>query len=198
MLKAMLFIDYENFSIAKQNYYKNKEIENPKLDFKKFPLAINSRLNPQHVLVKTFLFVPKPDDFLIQNPHRAAVYNWIEKLKNQNHLSVIEGYHIARPTNSNDPNTMDINDPSSYNIIEKGTDINLAVHVLTKAFHNAFDTAIIMSADTDYLPIFETLNMMGKSVVIAVVDGQNIGKFKELSDAQIFLDDKFFNKCLLR
>lgn len=93
---------------------------------------------------------------------------------------------------------MDINDPSSYNIIEKGTDINLAVHVLTKAFHNAFDTAIIMSADTDYLPIFETLNMMGKSVVIAVVDGQNIGKFKELSDAQIFLDDKFFNKCLLR
>lgn len=198
MLKAMLFIDYENFSIAKQNYYKNKRIENPKLDFKKLPLAINSQLEQKHVLVKTFLFFPKPDDFLIQNPHKAAVYSWIEKLKNQNYLSIIEGSHIARPTNNNDSSTMNINDPSTYNIIEKGTDVNLTVHVLTKAFHNAFDTAIIMSADTDYLPIVKTLNMMGKSVVMAVIEGQIINKFKELSDAQIFLDDKFFNKCLLR
>lgn len=193
----MLFIDFENFNIAKYNYYKKKGLQNPKIDFNDFPKQLINKLKSKHVLVKTFLFYPKPDDFLMQHPQKAKIYNWIETLKNMNHFAVVEGSHIARPINGKDTSTMDINDSSTYNVVEKGTDVNVAVHILTKAFHNAFDTAVILSGDTDYLPIVNTLNMMGKSVVMVGVEGQNLSKFKECSDAQVYINDSFFNNCKL-
>ncbi len=91
---------------------------------------------------------------------------------------------------------MDINNPATYYIEEKGTDVNLATHVLTKGFHNAFDTAIIMSGDTDYIPVMDILNTIGKNVVVVGVKGQNLFKFKHHTDAQLILDDNFFQNCL--
>ena len=46
---------------------------------------------------------------------------------------------------------------------ELGTDVNIAIHSLRMAFFNAYDAAIFVSGDTDYLPIYETLRMMGNS-----------------------------------
>ena len=70
------------------------------------------------------------------------------------------------------------------------------LHVLTKGFHNAFDTAIIMSGDTDYIPVMDILNTIGKNVVVVGVKGQNLFKFKHHTDAQLILDDNFFQNCL--
>ena len=76
MQKAMVFIDFENFDIAKYNYYKKKSLDdakkearekgehepttapvnNPRLDFNKLPQKIVELLPNQHILVKTFLF----------------------------------------------------------------------------------------------------------------------------------------------
>ena len=161
--------------------------------FNKIPKEVVNLLSNPHTLVKTFLFAPKPDDFLITDSKRKATYNWITGLKNQDYFTVIEGSHVARPVAGA---TMDINNPATYYIEEKGTDVNLATHVLTKGFHNAFDTAIIMSGDTDYIPVMDILNTIGKNVVVVGVKGQNLFKFKHHTDAQLILDDNFFQNCL--
>lgn len=93
MQRAMLFIDFENFDIAKYNYYKKKSIAdaeeaariagttfpesvpvtNPRLDFNELPKKIVALLPEPHVLVKTFLFAPKPDQFLMTDPIPSPV-----------------------------------------------------------------------------------------------------------------------------
>lgn len=216
MLRAMVFIDFENFDIAKFNYYKEKclleaqeEAKNngttiptsvqtvtPKLDFNKIPKEIVNQLSIPHILVKTFLFASKPDQFLMQDSRRSSTYNWINGLKNQDFFTVVEGTHSARPVSGFTYKTMSLSNPASYYVEEKGTDVNLAAHVISKGLHNAFDTAIIMSGDTDYIPVMDIMNSIGKNIVVVGVKGQNLFQFKHHSDAQIIIDDAFFQKCL--
>ncbi|MBE3584989.1 NYN domain-containing protein [Desulfofundulus thermocisternus] len=44
---------------------------------------------------------------------------------------------------------LDPANPSTYIYVEKETDVNIATD-LTKAFFNAYDTAVLVSADSDY------------------------------------------------
>lgn len=216
MRKAMVFIDFENFDIAKYNYYKKKALDKakeearrnglpeptsatadiPRLDFNELPKQVVGLLGRDHILIKTFLFAPKPDQFLMTDDRRAGVYNWINGLKNQKHFTVVEGTHSARPVAGYTYKTMDITNPGSYYVVEKGTDINLAAHLITKGFMNAYDTAIIMSGDTDYIPVLDILNTFGKTTVVVGVRGQNLHQFVQHSDDQILIDDTLFQNCL--
>lgn len=124
MRRAMVFIDFENFNIALTNYYRGLGQPTARLDYNVLPLKIVDML-PGHELVKTFLFAPKPDDFLMQDPRRKNTYDWISGLKNQRYFTVIEGQHVARDVYGK---TKDITDRSSYYVVEKGTDINMGAH----------------------------------------------------------------------
>jgi hypothetical protein len=52
---------------------------------------------------------------------------------------------------------------------EKMTDVNIAVEMLKDAFDDAFDTALLVSADGDLAPVVETIRVRfpGKRVVVA-------------------------------
>jgi uncharacterized LabA/DUF88 family protein len=51
---------------------------------------------------------------------------------------------------------------------EKMTDVNIAVELLTSAYLDEFDTALIVSADSDLAPAIEkTMQLFGKRVVMA-------------------------------
>lgn len=211
-MRAMVFIDFENFDIAKNNYYKNRlskdtrnqnviesvneEFVIPKLDYNLLPVEIVKMILIPHVLVKTFLFAPKPDSFLMSDKRRQNTYKWISGLNNQNFFTVVEGAHLARPVSGFTQSTMSLENPSSYYVEEKGTDVNLAAHLLTKAFHNSYDTAVIVSGDTDYIPVMDLLNTIGKNVVVVGVEGQNLSRFKYHTDARLIIDDDFFQRCL--
>lgn len=193
MRKVMVFIDFENFNIALMNYYKTLNEQAVRLDYNKLPQKIVESLPGKNELIKTFLCAPKPDDFLMNDPRRSKTYSWINGLKNQKYFSVLEGQHIARPV-SNAP--MNINDPTSYFVVEKGTDINMAAHMITKGFLNAYDTAVIVSGDSDYIPVLEILNTIGKITVVVGVKGQNLVKLRKNSDDILLLDKTFFDNCL--
>ena len=216
MLRAMVFIDYENFNINTMNYYKRLALEKakgearqmdkpeptsapyraPSLDYNLLPQAVVNLLPTPHVLTKTILFAPEPDEFLRKDPRRESANKWLSHLQNLNYLTVIKGSHIARPAPGYTHDTMDITDSRTYTVEEKGTDVNLAVHAISKGYHNAYDTAIIMSGDTDYIPVMDTLCSMGKNVAVVGVEGQALTKFKIHSDIQIILNDTFFQTCL--
>ena len=130
----------------------------------------------------------------MKDPKLSGYYKWISGQASSKYIDVIEGRYIARPVNEN--TSMDINDHSTYYKVEKGTDINLAIHALSKAHFNSYDVAFVMSGDTDYISVYKQLRNIGKIVVVVGVKGQNLGKITPEIDDFKFLDDNFFQNCL--
>jgi uncharacterized LabA/DUF88 family protein len=189
----MVFIDHMNFQIALGSLFSPETA--PRLDYNELPRQIVASVNAGE-LMKTILFIPKPDDFLMQDEGLEKYYLWAAGMRVQRNFDVVEGAHMARPTNPDVP--MNIRDNETYYKVEKGTDVNIAIHALRMAFFNAYDTAVFVSGDTDYLPIYDTLRVMGKLVMLAVVKGQYIGRLIHNVDGFINLDRTFFAKCTLR
>ncbi|CUA79106.1 MULTISPECIES: NYN domain-containing protein [Anoxybacillus] len=76
--------------------------------------------------------------------------------------------------------------------IEKGTDVNIAVDLVSLAYHHAYDEAILLSADTDYEPAIRVVQQLGKNVVACLVDQQKAGYLKDLCDDHFFLKKEDF------
>lgn len=47
---------------------------------------------------------------------------------------------------------------------EKGVDVKMAVDLVVGAYENSYDTAILISSDTDLVPAIEKVRALGKSV----------------------------------
>jgi uncharacterized LabA/DUF88 family protein len=182
-----------NFQIALGSLYSPESA--PRLDYNELPRQIVSLANSGE-LMKTILFIPKPDDFLMQDEGTEKHYQWAVGMSVQRNFDVIEGTYTARPMKPDIP--MNIKCADTYYKVEKGTDVNLAISSLRMAFFNAYDSAVFVSGDTDYLPVYETLRMMGKLVMVAVVKGQYIGRLIPCIDGYVNLDKAFFEKCALR
>lgn len=114
-------------------------------------------------------------------------------MKNAPYTDVIEGRYVARPLDENIP--MEIDNKGTYYKVEKGTDINLSVHAISKAFYNSYDIAFFLSADTDYIKVYEVLKSIGKITVVVGVKGQNVNNIRPIVDNVLILDEKFFDKC---
>jgi len=193
MLRGMIFLDHLNFDISLQSYYSSIGKSSPKLDYNKLFRNIAAKFSNID-FVKAFVFAPKPDNFLMQDPRLQGYYKWVVGMKNAKYIDVIEANYYARPINQSI--AMDITDKSTYYKVEKGTDINLALHALSKASHNAYDVAFVISADTDYIPLYKELKNMGKVVILVVIENQSIGKTKPEVDDFIVLGEDFFSNCL--
>lgn len=194
MLRGMVFVDHQNFNIALQTYYRNKGWPCPKLDYEVLFKKITGLVDNVDY-IKASMYIPKPDDFLMGDASLANAYNWATNLSTKPFLDVIEGRFISRPTKTK--REMDITDKSTYYKVEQGTDINLAADVVSKAFHNSYDVAFILSADTDYLKIYDILRNLGKLTVVVVIKGQNVQKIRPHVDAVLRLGKAFFDKCLM-
>ena len=194
MLRGMVFVDHQNFNIALQTYYRNQGLPCPKLDYEVLFKKITELVDNVDY-VKASMYIPKPDAFLMEDAALANSYHWATNLSTKPFLDVIEGRFISRPTKTK--REMDITDKSTYYKVEKGTDINLAADVISKAFHNSYDVAFILSADTDYLKIYDILRNLGKLTVVVVIKDQNVQKIRPHVDAVLRLDKNFFDKCLM-
>ena len=80
---------------------------------------------------------------------------------------------------------------------EKCTDINIATGLLTKAFHNSYDVALLFSGDRDYKKVVREIRRMGKIVGIVTPDGEAKDNANDLArnvDFHIVLDETFYKK----
>lgn len=192
MLRGMVFIDHMNFDIALQKYYRDLGEKTPKLDYNKLLKNVCAKV-PNVDFLKGFIFVPKPDEFLMKDKKLENYYNWVIGMRNAPYTDVIEGRYVARPVDDTIP--MEIDKKNTYYKVEKGTDINLAVHAINKAFYNSYDIAFVLSADTDYITVYEVLKSLGKIVIVVGVKGQNINSIKLMVDNTVILDQSFFDTC---
>lgn len=193
MLRGMVFVDHMNFNIAVQDYYnKTHKQQSPRLDYNTIFEAIVRMKNAAYM--KTVIFSPTPDNFLMGDKSLLGFYKWTQGIKNAKYIDVVEGRYIARPTDPEKEMTMD--DRSSYYKVEKGTDINLALHAMVKAQNNAYDVAFIVSGDSDYISLYQQLKALGKIVIVVAVYGQSLSKVIPEVDDYIMLKDDFFKNHL--
>lgn len=194
MHKAMVFIDYQNFNIALKNHYAKKNGQLPSIDYSLIGSTVNGYIPLNSEVIKTYVFAYKPSDELLQLEYYQKYYNWINNtLKKIPYLEVIEGRQEIRTIKDK---VFDINDSNTYTTEEKETDINLATHMVTKGFQNAYDIAILVSGDTDYVNVIKTLHNLGKIIVIAHFQHQNISKYDGIYDAEIIMYDSILNKMI--
>ena len=191
MHKVMVFIDYQNFNINLQEHYKGKTFK--PINYWALGKAINNIIPLQSEVIKTYLFAYKPCDELMKLEKYSKYYDWLNYLRKTPYLEIIEGRQEIRTYDGID---FDINNPKTYFTEEKETDINLATHMLSKAFQNAYDIAILVSGDTDYIKVVETLHNIGKTVVIAHFPHQNVSRYDEICDANIIIYDNVLNKAV--
>ena len=191
MLRGMVFVDHMNFNIALNDYYRSLGQKTPNLDYNTIFRGMVSCLSGVGY-TKTIIFAPEPDQFLMQDPYLCGYFKWVQGMKNAKYLDVVEGRYIGRPVDDTIP--MDITDHKTYYKVEKGTDINLAIHALSKGYNNAYDVAFIVSADTDYISLYRQLKNLGKIVVAVAVRGQQLGKVIPEVDDFLILDDSLFSQ----
>jgi uncharacterized LabA/DUF88 family protein len=82
---------------------------------------------------------------------------------------------------------------------EKKTDINIAITLLADAVADKFDTALIMSGDSDLAPVTTKLKQLcpGKKIGITVPKGQSAMNLKEHADFFKTIQAKDLKKSLL-
>ena len=66
--------------------------------------------------------------------------------------------------------------------------------MVAKGYQNAYDIAILVSGDTDYVSVIRTLHNLGKTIVIAHFQHQNISKYDGIYDAEVIMYDSFLNR----
>ncbi len=74
-------------------------------------------------------------------------------------------------------------------LVEKGIDVAIAVESLSLAYENAYDTAVIVSGDGDYVELVEALKRKGKHVECCMFKNQSAGVLLEYVDVFHPLDE---------
>jgi len=76
--------------------------------------------------------------------------------------------------------------------IEKGVDVKLSTDMVVHAFRNSYDTAILVSGDTDYSAALQAIKDQGKHVEVALFgDRQTSLHLREISDRTIEINKKY-------
>ena len=191
MLRVMVFIDYQNFNINLRKHYEGKDLK--AINYWALGKSINEIIPFQSEVIKTYLFAYKPCNTLMKLEYYDKYYTWLNNLKKTPYMEIIEGRQEIRTIEGK---TLDINDSGTYYTEEKETDINLATHMVSKAFQNAYDIAVLVSGDTDYLKVVETLHNIGKTVVVSHFEHQDVSRYSGICDRNIVLYDSVLDKAV--
>jgi len=119
----------------------------------------------------------------VSAPKRQAKY--LRVLKTLPHLEIYQGHFLAHPVylplikekeNWKQELGKKMKKVCVFKSGEKGTDVNLACHLLLDAFDNQYDCAVIISNDSDFeLPIKKVITKFRKQIIL-LIPGAYISK----------------------
>lgn len=162
--RAIIFIDGSNFYFRIKDLTKNSKGKNTLInfDFKKF--FENLLAGKELVEVRYYVGAVRREN---NNPKSEELYANQQKLLaslQQKNISVILGTIIRHPD-------------KTYH--EKGVDVRIAVEMIRFARENKYDTAYLISSDTDLVPAVEEVRAFCKEVCyVGIPKGQSFGLSK--------------------
>ncbi|MBI2124096.1 MAG: NYN domain-containing protein [Candidatus Wildermuthbacteria bacterium] len=143
--RVAVYIDGSNF----YKYLKDKEVSFPKgvkFDFVRF---VNNLAGDRHLVSKRYYIgiARNIDDTEKSKSIVKGQQKFLSRLEN-------EGFSIKRGRVMYD----------SGRIREKGTDVKIAVDLVIGAADDLYDTAIVVSSDTDLIPAVQYVKYKGKRI----------------------------------
>ena len=168
----MIFIDGSNL------YYSLKDLKIRRVDFKKMLAS----LTKNKLMVSTFYY-NAPLDISVDKK------KYWEQQKFFSFLRKIPDFKVIlcrmRKHKKNGKFIFDV----------KGDDIYLAVDLVSGAYENLYDTAIIISGDEDFVPAIQKTQKLGKKVINAYFKSTSSSYLKHICD-ESFCIDKIINKLI--
>ena len=82
---------------------------------------------------------------------------------------------------------------------EKQTDVNIAIYLFKLAVEDAFDTALIISGDSDLIPAIKAFKstFLNKRVGVIIPFGRNADQLKQTCDFHQRMKRKHLDQCIL-
>jgi len=77
-------------------------------------------------------------------------------------------------------------------MVEKGVDVMLATDLVTRAYRDEYDTAIIVSGDADFYPALQAAKDVGKQIEVSAFDTNISAEAARVADVHIRLTKTFF------
>jgi uncharacterized LabA/DUF88 family protein len=77
-------------------------------------------------------------------------------------------------------------------MVEKGVDVMLATDLVTHAYNDHYDTAIVVSGDADFYPALQAVKDVGKHIEVAAFDMNLSAESARVSDVTIKFNKTFF------
>ncbi len=79
---------------------------------------------------------------------------------------------------------------------EKGVDVQLATDMLTHAFKNNYDTAILVAGDNDFVPSLQAVKDMGKHIEVALFGKEETSQeLRRVADKVVPINIKLLADC---
>lgn len=180
MKRVMVFIDSNNFESAVKSLYQGTQ---KRIDYGKLAQHIATTKCDGHLQRVYYYTATGSDD----KQKAASTKRFVDTL-NKKVPNCIAKVGYLKIVGQN---------PDGSNIyIEKGTDVNVAVDIVSLAFNNAYDEAVLLSADSDYEPAIQMARNYGKNVVVGIVDQQTAGYLKDICDNHFTLSKEDIEQVL--
>lgn len=167
--RVVVFIDGSNFYFGCKNVLGKANI-----DFHRLSLVLAG----SRKLIRTYYYnVPlnKEDD---EDKYKAQ-QKFFEWLKKTPYLEL----RLGRLVNRNGVFT------------EKGVDVHIATNMLTLAWNNVYDTAILISGDGDFVEAVKSVKERGKHVENAYFKTSQSNALRDACDVDIELAKELLEKC---
>jgi uncharacterized LabA/DUF88 family protein len=86
---------------------------------------------------------------------------------------------------------------SYWKHFEKRTDVNIALRILCDAIRDVFDRAVILSADSDLLPVIDAVHEIapGKEIGVMVPIGRESQALKQQADFRLHMRERLLREC---
>ena len=165
--RVMIFIDGSNlYHVLKQNTDKRD------LDYKKF----SEKLCGDRELIRTYYYNIRQES--PDNPKLAESQDrFLNALYETEYLEVKLGIWKQR----------------GQTMVEKGVDVMIAADLISHAYEDHYDTAILVSGDADFYPALQVVKDTGKQVEVAAFDSNLSSEAARFSDSIIKFNKNYFD-----
>ncbi|MFH0949432.1 MAG: NYN domain-containing protein [Candidatus Aenigmatarchaeota archaeon] len=173
--RLTIFIDGSNFYHSVKDTF---QIHDNQIDFAKFiELLRNGRL-----LIGVYYYNASLD-----RGYNEEIY-WKQQ-KFFDELRRIPGFHVI-PCRMRKMKKFD----GTMEFAVKGDDIHLATDMISFAYENIYDTAILVSGDGDFVPAIKKVQKLGKKVENAHFSVSRSDFLRKVCNSSLLLDD-VISKC---
>lgn len=140
---------------------------------------VSNLLKPNQTLMGVRYFTARVSASPSDPKKHLRQQSYLEALETIPNLDVVFGQYLSKQKSCRScPAVWQHNE-------EKMTDVNIAVHLLTDAMDDAFDTAIIISADSDLVPPVQAVRgrFEGKRIIIASPPQRHSARLSDAANA---------------